>query len=196
MRKEPANQKKNNSRIFGIALGVCLSGILLAGIQGYSLSDKKKTSLRQNDAIFQTSVAQDSKKEESTLLEEVADWTEEGITSIKEAENRAEEVSAPDTQTEAPKQNMTEEQSSQEASQEEETESEVSTQMTVEEQYNYVVVGNQSVNVRKSPSTNAAKVGSVKPGTKVAVSEQTDGWCHITGKIEGYVIASALDELE
>lgn len=208
MSEDGKKSEKNNHRAGGIALGVCLGALLVIGINVYSMNQEKQSTLSQNDEVFQMSAVSVEQQEESNLLEDVANWTQGDDFAAEDeyyaAEVEESSVSETVEQTEETVKEVeqtlesVEETEGTEAETTIETEAvaeEAETKETVANEPNYLVLGNQNVNVRQQPSTSGAKVGAVKPGTKVCVDGQTDGWCHITGEIEGYVIGSALKKI-
>lgn len=198
-------EKKKNHRVGGIALGACLGALLFVGIQMYSMNQEKQSVIAQNDTFFKMDDLSAETAEESNLLEDVASWTQDGITSIKNSEaNDVAEVDQQDEDTVIEGESATEVlEAESEIIEEPETETEQvqeSEEETVEEkaasgQANYMVLGNQNLNVRQQPSLNGAKVGTIAPGSKVVVDGQVNDWCHITGEVEGYVVACALQKI-
>lgn len=210
MRKD-REQKENKHRVGGISLGICFGVLLAMGIKFYSMNCEAQSLKGYDDAIFQYHVVQETENKESNLLEEVANWTEEGLSSIKDKKEEVVEETAEEKETEISSEieteNVAEDEANLEiASEEQKSEvvSEAETETTVELSVSetpesvgnkYIVLGDMSVNVRKEPSPAGAKVGSVKPGAEVNVDEVTNGWCHITGEIEGYIIERALKKV-
>ena len=61
----------------------------------------------------------------------------------------------------------------------------------------YGRVTTEVLNVRKGPGTSYARVGKVYAGALVTVTEQLDGWYHITtDKLDGYVSAEYLNLID
>lgn len=205
--------KKNNHRVGGIALGVCIGALLFIGIRLYSMADEKQSVLAESEEIFKNSMIAIEEQTEGNLLEDVANWTQEGISSMKEKagsnkkeeeqneieeketvaiEESVEAVTAVEEDAIEEKATEAEATASDEIKPEEEPEVQ---EESSEQNSKYLVLGDQNVNVRQQPSTTGAKVGSVAPGSQVTVDKQVDGWSHIVGEVEGYVIGSALRKI-
>lgn len=201
MGKDIENQKKNNHRVGGIVLGICLGALLFVGIQMYSMRQEKQSVIAQGETLFQMDDLSASAADESNLLEDVANWTQDGIASIKNEED-AENVETPEpTGESAEEEALTDtseagEEYESETEQTQADEEETVEKETAAEQANYLVLGNQNLNVRQQPSLNGAKVGFVAPGSRVVVDGQVNDWCHITGEVEGYVVACALQKID
>lgn len=198
-------EKKKNHRVGGIALGACLGALLFVGIQMHSMNHEKQSVIAQNDTFFKMDDLSAEAAEESNLLEDVASWTQDGITSIKNSEaDDVAEVDQQDEDTVIEGESATGvleaeseiiEEPEIETEQVQESEEEAVEEKTASGQANYMVLGNQNLNVRQQPSLNGAKVGTIAPGSKVVVDEQVNDWCHITGEVEGYVVACALQKI-